>query len=96
MLPFLRKLSSPASGAAPDLLDRDHSLIAFNERVFDWAVRDDVPLMERLRYLCIVSSNLDESLVLQQTLVQIVGSASPRASAESARPRATAAVRSAY
>ena len=45
---------------APGLLDRDHSVLAFNERVLDWAVRDDVPLLERLRYLCIVSSNLDE------------------------------------
>jgi polyphosphate kinase len=44
----------------PALLDRDHSLVAFNERVFSWAVRDDVPLLERLRFLCIVSSNLDE------------------------------------
>lgn len=42
------------------LLDRDHSILAFNWRVFEWARRDDVPLMERLRYLCIVSSNLDE------------------------------------
>lgn len=42
------------------LLDRDHSILAFNERVFDWACRKDVPLLERLRYLCIVSSNLDE------------------------------------
>ncbi|MBX3587694.1 MAG: polyphosphate kinase 1 [Ramlibacter sp.] len=41
-------------------LDRDHSILAFNERVFDWARRPDVPLLERLRYLCIVSSNLDE------------------------------------
>ncbi len=60
MLPFLRKRSPPTTPPAPALLDRDHSLIAFNERVFDWAARDDVPLMERLRYLCIVSSNLDE------------------------------------
>ena len=42
------------------LLDRDRSILAFNERVLDWACRDDVPLMERLRFLCIVSSNLDE------------------------------------
>ena len=42
------------------LLDRDHSILAFNERVLDWACRDDVPLLERLRFLCIVSSNLDE------------------------------------
>ncbi|MGI9134421.1 MAG: polyphosphate kinase 1 [Rhodoferax sp.] len=44
----------------PGLLDRDHSTLAFNARVLDWAVRSDVPLLERLRYLCIVSSNLDE------------------------------------
>ena len=46
----------------PDLalLDRDHSILAFNERVLSWAYRDEVPLLERLRYLCIVSSNLDE------------------------------------
>ncbi|MBC5766616.1 polyphosphate kinase 1 [Ramlibacter albus] len=41
-------------------LDRDHSLIAFNERVLDLARRAEVPLLERLRFLCIVSSNLDE------------------------------------
>ncbi len=44
----------------PDLLDRDHSILAFNARVLNWAEREDVPLLERLRYLCIVSSNLDE------------------------------------
>jgi polyphosphate kinase len=42
------------------LLDRDRSLLAFNERVLHMATRDEVPLLERLRYLCIVSSNLDE------------------------------------
>ena len=46
--------------AHPELLDRDHSLVAFNERVLSWAAREDVPVLERLRYLCIVSSNLDE------------------------------------
>lgn len=49
-----------AAAAALPLLDRDHSILAFNWRVFDWACRPDVPLLERLRYLCIVSSNLDE------------------------------------
>ncbi|MBC7705986.1 MAG: polyphosphate kinase 1 [Rhodoferax sp.] len=44
----------------PQLLDRDHSTLAFNLRVLDWACRKEVPALERLRYLCIVSSNLDE------------------------------------
>jgi len=50
-------------------LDRDLSLLAFNARVLDWAKRAEVPLLERLRYLCIVSSNLDEFLrcVLNRT-----------------------------
>lgn len=42
------------------LLDRDLSILAFNERVLDWAHRPEVPVLERLRYLCIVSSNTDE------------------------------------
>ena len=50
----------PATGGELCFLDRDHSILAFNERVLDWAHRKDVPLLERLRYLCIVSSNLDE------------------------------------
>jgi polyphosphate kinase len=50
----------PEASKLVTLLDRDHSILAFNERVFDWARRADVPLLERLRYLCIVSANLDE------------------------------------
>jgi polyphosphate kinase len=52
----------------PTWLDRDLSLIAFNIRVLDWAKRDDVPLLERLRYLCIVSSNLDEFFEVRAAL----------------------------
>ncbi|GAA4420474.1 polyphosphate kinase 1 [Acidovorax lacteus] len=59
--PGQRSAASAADDAsALTLLDRDHAILAFNERVFDWARREDVPLLERLRYLCIVSSNLDE------------------------------------
>jgi polyphosphate kinase len=52
------KTSDPA--AALKLLDRDRGLLEFNRRVLHWAEREDVPLLERLRFLCIVSSNLDE------------------------------------
>ena len=55
-----RSSKTPQTLAGVTLLDRDHSILAFNERVLDWAHRKDVPLLERLRYLCIVSSNLDE------------------------------------
>ena len=49
-------------------LDRDMNLLAFNERVLDWARRPEVPLLERLRYLCIVSSNLDEFFEVRAAL----------------------------
>ncbi len=55
-----RSVSRPTSPRTVPWLDRDHSILAFNERVLDWAGRSGVPLLERLRYLCIVSSNLDE------------------------------------
>lgn len=44
----------------PTLLNRELSLLKFNERVLAMAEGRDTPLLERLRYLCIVSSNLDE------------------------------------
>jgi len=58
--PALSLLSQSPVPQPVQFLDRDHSILAFNERVLDWARRPDVPLLERLRYLCIVSSNLDE------------------------------------
>lgn len=42
------------------LLDRDLSILSFNQRVLALAEREDYPLLERLRFLCIVASNLDE------------------------------------
>jgi len=44
----------------PPLLNRESAILEFNRRVLAQALRDDVPLLERLRYVCIVSSNLDE------------------------------------
>src|SRR6187551_3105474 len=42
------------------LIDRDLSILSFNERVLSLAQRQDYPLLERLKFLCIVASNLDE------------------------------------
>ena len=44
----------------PALLNRERAILEFNRRVLAQARRADVPLLERLRYVCIVSSNLDE------------------------------------
>ena len=47
--PTAEPLPPPVAPPAGPLafLDRDHSILAFNERVFHWAERSDVPLLER-------------------------------------------------
>ncbi len=54
--------SSPEAApiTALPLLNRERAILQFNRRVLAQARRDDVPLLERLRYVTIVSSNLDE------------------------------------
>jgi polyphosphate kinase len=44
----------------PRQLNRELSLLEFNRRVLAQAQDERIPLLERLKYLCIVSSNLDE------------------------------------
>jgi polyphosphate kinase len=45
---------------ASHFLNRELGILAFNRRVLAQAADDSVPLLERLRFLTIVSSNLDE------------------------------------
>jgi polyphosphate kinase len=53
--------AAPAANRAPlTLLNRERAILQFNRRVLAQAQRSDVPLLERLRYITIVSSNLDE------------------------------------
>ncbi len=57
--PTLHALERPTPPVhAP--LDREQAILDFNRRVLAQAERADVPLLERLRYVTIVSSNLDE------------------------------------
>ena len=71
-----RAPEAPHDGAPPAMfLDRDHSILAFNERVFDWAVRTDVPLLERLTgerviYVCnFVIGDADDMLADLRDLI---------------------------
>ena len=41
-------------------INREFTALAFNERVLQLADDERIPLLERMRYLCICSSNLDE------------------------------------
>ncbi|MEK8048809.1 polyphosphate kinase 1 [Ideonella sp. DXS22W] len=49
-----------ASPEMPALLNRERAILEFNRRVLAQARRPDVPLLERLRYVTIMSSNMDE------------------------------------
>jgi polyphosphate kinase len=48
------------ASSEPRFLNRELSLLQFNERVLAMAQNPATPLLERLRYLCIVGSNIDE------------------------------------
>ena len=52
--------AAPRARTTPALLNRERAIFEFNRRVLAQARRPDVPLLERLRYVCIVSSNMDE------------------------------------
>ena len=53
-------MDAPDPKAPQHYINRELSFLEFNQRVLDQAFDEAVPLLERLKFLCISCSNLDE------------------------------------
>ena len=58
-------MSKPNLDAAEYYINRELSWLEFNDRVLRQGISRDVPLLERLKFLAIVSSNMDEFFMIR-------------------------------
>lgn len=88
------------SNTPPDLefqpadlfLNRELSLLEFNRRVLAQALDESVPLLERLKFLCISSANLDEFFEIRVAGLQQMAELNPQnRGADGMRPAETLA-----
>ncbi len=79
------------------LFNRELSWLAFNERVLALAGRDDVPLLERAKFLAIFTGNLDEFFQVRVSgLMEQVAAGLTREAADGMRPTEQLAAIRAY
>ena len=60
-----RQAEAPSELPTDRFLDRELSWLAFNERVLELALDATLPLLERVRFLAIFASNLDEFFMVR-------------------------------
>src|SRR5579871_4794531 len=72
-------MDAPDLKAPQQYINRELSFLEFNHRVLEQAFDDSIPLLERLRFLCISSSNLDEFFEIRVSgLKQLLELGSPQ------------------
>ncbi|MBM4207471.1 MAG: polyphosphate kinase 1 [Gammaproteobacteria bacterium] len=75
-----KKPIEPSDLQKPDYyINRELSLLEFNKRVLAQALDENVPLLERLNYLCISCSNLDEFYEIRVAGITQLASIDPNA-----------------
>jgi len=67
-----KEVVAPAPTAAPSLyINREVSWLAFNKRVLEEAWDERYPLLERVKFLAIFGSNLDEFFMIRVSGLQV-------------------------
>ena len=89
MTPQAKKPSFSTHKENPSYFNRELSWLAFNERVLDQAFSSKYPLLERIRFLSFVSSNLDQFYEIRVSgLMQKVDAGITRPSMDGTSPQA--------